>query len=95
VKIDSTGNLYVADTGNAAIRKITSAGAVTTASLAVASADPGGGGSSSSGAGNSATDSGPAPGKAGAGDMPSWFGAGWLILAVSRWFMNRRVRCAG
>lgn len=94
VKIDASGNLYVADTGNAAIRKITPAGVVTTASLSVASADPGGGSSSSSGAGGSATDSGPAPGKAGAGDMPSWFGAGWLILVVSRWLLNRRTRSA-
>jgi sugar lactone lactonase YvrE len=30
VAIDSTGNLYVADTGNATIRKVTSAGVVTT-----------------------------------------------------------------
>lgn len=90
VKIDASGNLFVADTGNAAIRKITPAGVVTTASLSVVSADPGGGSSSSSGSGTSASDSGPVPGKAGAGDTPGWFGASWLLLAVSCWFVNRR-----
>ncbi|MFT3869892.1 MAG: immunoglobulin domain-containing protein [Nibricoccus sp.] len=95
VKIDSSGNLYVADTGNAAIRKITPTGVVTTASLSVASANPGDGLSSSSGSGTAATESGPVPGKAGAGGVPGWFGIGWLILAMSRWLMHRRLRQTG
>jgi sugar lactone lactonase YvrE len=41
ITIDSTGNLYVADTGNAVIRKITPAGAVSTLAITIATT-PGG-----------------------------------------------------
>jgi sugar lactone lactonase YvrE len=44
VAIDSNGNLYVADTGNAALRKITPAGVVTTLSVTAVSSPGGGGG---------------------------------------------------
>ena len=95
VKIDSSGNLYVADTGNAVIRKITSAGDVSTPAMSLSSGSSSGGGtSSSSSSGSSSTTAadGPPPGKSGSGSFPAWFGATWGLFVLCQWVSSRRSR---
>ncbi|HXA14382.1 MAG TPA: protease pro-enzyme activation domain-containing protein [Opitutaceae bacterium] len=78
--VDSAGNVYVADTGNAAIRKITPAGAVTTLTLSVAPPP------------QPAAASTPAPassGGGGGGAFDGWF-LGFLALAgILRWRLRK------
>ena len=82
--LDAEENIYVADTGNGAIRKITPAGLVSTLPLSLAPAgggttgNPGGGGSGNPGGGTTSpgtTDNPPAnpPGSSGGGGLESRF----------------------
>jgi sugar lactone lactonase YvrE len=83
--LGTDGNLYVADTGNAVIRKVTLAGSATTMALSAGSSGSSSGNSES--AGGTPTPSSPAPSTgAGGGAMDGWFGS---ILGLV-WLMRLR-----
>lgn len=76
--LDGTGGVYVADTGNAAIRKVTSAAVVSTFALTAAPADGGSGGGDTGGGGSSGggTDGGGNSGGGSSGGGSSGGGGG-------------------
>ncbi|MBS0662520.1 MAG: immunoglobulin domain-containing protein [Verrucomicrobia bacterium] len=84
--VDGTGNLYVADSGNAAIRKVTPGGTVTTLSLqAAANSPPPSGGNGGSVSIGGTTSSGPGTVTAGAAPKENGAGAmdGGLVGALA------------
>lgn len=89
--VDGVGNVYVADTGNAAIRKITAAGDVSTLAFTLdtsgGSSGTGGGtsgGDSGTGGGSTGTGSGTSGGSSGGGSVSSGGGGGGG--ALGSWF---------
>jgi Matrixin/Immunoglobulin domain/NHL repeat len=93
--IDSgSANLFVADTGNAAIRKIALDGTVSTLALFAPSSSSGTGGSSGSGSGTSGGTTPPPPtsgssGGGGGGAMEAWLVSILGLLLLGRWSLKR------
>ena len=85
VVADPSGTLYVADTGNAAIRKIATSGAVTTMTLTTASASSES--SSSSSSSGSATASAGSSG--GGGTIEPWLAGVLALLGMARWMRQK------
>ncbi len=82
--LDSTGTLSVADTGNAAIRKISSAGIVTTPALATAPSGGGSGGTGVGSGGGAMPPPMPSGGGGGGGEFGAWFTVALGLLAFLR-----------
>ncbi|MFZ9681825.1 MAG: matrixin family metalloprotease [Cephaloticoccus sp.] len=91
VAVDGSGNVYVADTGNAAIRKVTSAGGVTTLVLTAGATNSGGSSGSGGGTSTPSTGSSSGGGGGGGGGAPSlWFLAALGAAAgLRRWWGSR------
>jgi len=92
ITVDGSGNLYVADTGNSAIRKITPAGTVSTLVVTVAS---GSSGSTGSGSGSGVTTPpSSSGGGGGGGGAPSLWFYGALSLLVPPALLFAHVKSA-
>jgi streptogramin lyase len=89
VMVDSSGTLYVADTGNAVIRKITSGGVVTTLTLTTAATTSASSTSGSSATGTATSTAGGSGG--GGGAMTPWFIGALALMGMARW-MQRKSR---
>jgi predicted Zn-dependent protease len=90
VTVDGSGNVYVADTGNAAIRKVTSAGVVTTLVLTAGSTSSGGSSGSTGGTTTPSTGSSSGGGGGGGGAPSIWFVAALGAAAGLRRWWGRR-----
>jgi sugar lactone lactonase YvrE len=99
--VDGAGNLYVADTGNAAIRFVTPGGTVTTVTLHAGATSPATGGGTGTGgsAGSAGTTGTTATGAipaGGGGALGDWFVGSLGLLSLLRWWQHRaRARTAG
>ena len=88
--VDGAGNVFVADTGNGALRKIAPDGTVSTLAL-MAPAGGGSGGGGGGGGGGGAGGTPPPPGSGGGGGaLSSWFELALALLAAVRWVARRR-----
>ena len=91
---DSSGNLWVADTGNAAIRMVTSAGVVTTVPLSFSSSTSSTTTTTSTTATSSTTTgtvTSTASGSSGGGGaMDPWLAGALALLGVARWMQRKR-----
>jgi sugar lactone lactonase YvrE len=86
VKLDASGNLYVADTGNAAIREISPAAVVATPTITAA---PTSSPSTPTPPTGPTTPDAPPPGKSGGGSIEGWFVLCLLALASGRRLIER------
>lgn len=96
--LDSSGNLLVADAGNAALRKITTARAVSTLTLSAATtpttpSNPNPPAGSSGGTTSPSTSAGSGGGNGGGGAINPWVAAGVLALAALRHRQRRKKLC--
>jgi streptogramin lyase len=81
ITVDSTGNLYVADTGNATIRRIAADGTVTTSSMTLATtANP----TTAQTATATVTVTGGGSSSSGGGAMEAWFVGTLALLGMAR-----------
>ena len=88
--VDGLGNVFVADTGNAAIRKLTPGGLVTTLILSEVTA-PATGGSTTPAPGGSTTPVGTSTDAGGGGGaLGAWLSGALAVLGLARWMTKQR-----